>query len=508
MDKLDPNLNSPFQIDYKAIKEHRDAKKDEAKKLNRLLQGTRDGYVSGIIKSGIPEGLKELAKEKEKKEWTVLLYMDGYNDLEAYTANAFLDLESIGSDGNMNVVAEMGRISQEELKKINEKMGRPYEPTNIDGDWSGVRKYYVNRDTPGDAGAVDRIDSPVLEDLGEKDMSSPDTLAEFLTWGIKNYPAKHYMVVLMDHGGGWTGAFTNDATGSGGHIMSNPQIAEAFARTEKETGVKPDVVHMAACLMASTESAYELKNSANYLVASEEMGTTLGFQYGPILDRLQQDIVDGKEVTGESIAKSIVEHYSDKPAAFATKSAIDLSKMDNVKNALDTFAQKLRKTDTPKEVLSEVIEEAQNFSRKFFYEFYSHTRDLYSVAEKIVKSEKVTDKELKESATGMMKAVKDAVIANVSNVYSRRKVLSNYKSQDGKENISLVEVAEGKFDAAGLSIYLPYKTNYVDHFLKEGKGYRELATSKETEWDEFLVEKFGSPPKAEEMENKERPEIE
>ena len=39
MDKLDPNLNSPFQIDYKAIKEHRDAKKDEAKKLNRLLQG-------------------------------------------------------------------------------------------------------------------------------------------------------------------------------------------------------------------------------------------------------------------------------------------------------------------------------------------------------------------------------------------------------------------------------------------------------------------------------------
>ncbi len=499
MDKmnLDPSMNSPFQVDYKAIKEYRDAKKEDAKRLQRLLNTTDSFQSTGITKSALPD-LSELVKAKEQKEWTVLYYMDGCNDLEAYTANSFLDLESVGSDKNVNVVAEMGRISQEELKAINEKMGRPYEPTNIDGDWSGVRKYYVHRDKPGDVGAVDRIDSPVLEDLGQKDMSSADTLSEFLTWGIKNYPAKHYMVVLMDHGGGWTGAFTNDAAGSSGHIMSNPKIAEAFAKTQQETGVKPDVVHMAACLMASTESAYELKDATNYLVASEEMGTTLGFKYGPLLDKLEQTLADGKELTGESIAKTIVDYYADKPAAFATKSAIDMSKIDNVKNALAGFAQKLRKTDTGKEVLAEAIGKAQNFSRKHYMEFYSHTRDLASVAEEIIKSEKITDKELKESAELMIKAVKDAVIANVANVYERQTVLGQKKSDDGKETITTLEIAEGKFETSGLSVYLPTNPKYVDYFMKDGKGYKELKTSQETEWDEFIKEKFGSPPKAEE----------
>lgn len=510
MDKkinLEPGSRSPFQVDYKALKEHREKKKQEAKRLQRLLGNTQDSVevTHNVMKSALPtESMKELSKEKEKKEWTVLMYMDGYNDLEAWTANSFLDLESVGSDGNVNVVAELGRISQEELKEINKKHGRPYEPTDIDGDWHGVRRYFVERDKPGDVEAVDQLNSPMLEDLGDVNMSEPKTLSDFLTWGIKNYPAKKYLVVLMDHGGGWTGAFTNDATGSGGAIMTNPQIAEAFDTAEKETGVKPDTVHMAACLMASTESAYELKNSAHFLVASEEMGTTLGFEYSPILDKLQQDIADGKQVTGKSIAKDIVKHYSDKPAAFATKSAVDLSKMDDVKNAVSDFADRLRKTDTSPELLAELIEDAQNFSRKFYYEFYSHTRDLYSVAEKIGKCRKVHDKPLKESAKALMKTIKKAVVANVSNTYSRQKVLSQYKSQDGKEDVTLYEVMEGKFDAKGLSVYLPTKENYVNHFVRDGETYPDLAMSKETGWDEFLVEKFGSPKEEEPSETEEK----
>jgi hypothetical protein len=463
--------------------------------------------MGNALENALPQGIEELAKAKEKKEWTVLFYMDGYNDLEAFTANSFLDLESAGSDKNINVVAELGRIPQDELKKINEKMGRPYEPTGIDGDWSGVRKYFVCRDKPGDVAAVDQINSPILEDLGVKDMSNPDTLAEFLTWGIKSYPANHYMVVLMDHGGGWTGAFTNDAGGSSGHIMSNPQIAEAFAKTEKETGVKPDVVHMAACLMASTESAYEIKNTANYLVASEEMGTTLGFKYAGIVDKIQQELADGKEITGETIAKDIVDFYSDKPGAFPTKSAIDLSKMDSVKDAMGGFAEKLRKTPTSKEVLAEVIEKSQNFSRKHYMEFYAHTRDLSSVAEQIIKSDKITDEELKASAKVVMEAVKGAVIANIANKYERYETMDTFKSKDGKEDVTLMKVSEGKFDTAGLSVYLPTNPKYVNHFVRDGKGYTDLKTSKETEWDEFLVEKFGTPkppePKADEVkENK------
>ena len=511
---MDNNINfnqnmSPFQLDYKAIKEHRQKKKDEAKKLNRLLGGTKDSVEmthTNVLKSALPKGLENLAKEKEKKEWTMLFYMDGYNDLEAWTANSFIDLESAGSDEKTNVVAELGRISQEELKEISKKHGRPYEPTNIDGDWSGVRRYYVQRDKPGDVEAVDQLNSPMLEDLGHVNMSESKTLADFLAWGIKNYPAKHYMVVLMDHGGGWTGAFTNDAAGSSGSIMTNPQIAEAFKEAEKETGVKPDVVHMAACLMASTESAYELKDSAKYLVASEEMGTTLSFEYSPIVDKIQGDLADGKKLSPRAVAKGLVEHYADKPKAFPTISAIDLSKMDNVKDSFGEFAKSLRNTDTDKELLKKLIDQSQNFSKTASYEFYSHTRDLYSVAEQIAKSRDVKDKELKKAARGVMSSVKKAVFANIGNVYERYEVGDTFKTLDGKENVTIMKVYEGKFDTEGLSVYLPTSEKYVNYFVRDGEKYKELKTSQETEWDEFLVETFGSPKKEEEAKTEEKKE--
>jgi len=426
------------------------------------------------------------ADTAETKELTILLYMDGANDLEPYTVNNFLDLESVGSDKNLNVVAELSRISQEKLKEIKEKMGAPcVEPTGVDGDWSGVRRYYVMRDKPGDVEALKQLNSPVLEDLGTINMSETGTLADFLSWGVKKYPAKKYMVVLMDHGAGWCGAMTNDAT-AGAVTMSNPQIAAAFAKTEQETGVTFDVIFMKACLMANTESAYELKNAGKYLVGSEEIAGEAPGEFAPYIDKIRQDLADGKEVTGETLAKGIVEYYTDK-ASFSTISAIDLDKMEGVKNALGDFAAKLRTTDTGKDALAECIENALHFGQTG-YEFYSHNRDLYSVAEHILQSDKVKDESLKESAKGMMEAIKRAVISKGFN-----NNMWVFKDNDLQQT--------DFSDSNGLSVYLPTNPTYVDGYVK-GEEYKELATSKETVWDEFIVEKFGSPPHGNSREEK------
>jgi hypothetical protein len=454
------------------------------------LSGSRSPASSGTTCSepSAPGagGRAPAAQGQAEKEWTVLCYIDGNNDLEPYAALSMLDLEAAGSDRNVTVLAELGRMSQDKLKEVNEQLGRPYEPTNIDGDWSGVRRYVVQKDDPSNPQAVREINSPVVADLGGKDMSNPATLTDFLTWGIKKYPAKHYLVVLMDHGGGWRGAFTDDATAGGNHIMTTPQIAKAFRDAEKETGVKPDVIDMVACLMGSGEVAYELKDRAQYMTASEEIATTDAFMYSPLIEHLQGRVESGAPFTARDLATHIVDYYADKPSAYVTKSAMDLSKMPELKDSVSEFAEKLTGTSAKGEDIREAFNKAQNFSRNFYLEYYSHFRDLYSVAEQISKSDKIADEGLKSAAQGVMKAVNDAVVKKITSPYRREEVVDESQSPDGREHVTMMKISEGKYDAQGISIYGPTKSDYTESHSNMGM-YGELQLSKDTKWDRFLI---------------------
>lgn len=437
--------------------------------------------IGGPSKASDPAG-----SQNSLKDWTVLCYMDGHNDLEPYTAYSMLDLEAAGSNQKVNVVAELGRISQEKLKEISQGLGRPYEPTNVDGDWSGVRRYLVQKDDPCKPEQVRQINSPVVADLGEADMSDPKTLSDFLVWGIKNYPAKHYLVVLMDHGGGWRGAFTDDASAGGTHIMTTPQIAEAFKTAKKETGVTPDVVDMVACLMGSSETAYELKDNLKFYCASEEIATTDAFVYSPIINTLQKKAADREPFCPRDLAKYLVDYYSDKPTAFTTKSAMDLTALDGLKEAVDKLASALSSTDTKPEIITAAMNDAQNFSRNYYVEYYSHFRDLYDMAKKLATSDRITDPALKGAAEGVMQVVKESVIARLNNPYERIDVLDFSKSLDGKENIAIAKVSSGVMQSEGLSIYAPTDRKYTDNPANMAR-YGDLQFAKDMKWDEFLV---------------------
>lgn len=56
-------------------------------------------------------------------------------------------------------------------------------------------RYRVQKGTP--------MEKDVLMKLGETNTGDPKVLADFLDWGLKNYPAKRTMAVLWNHGSGW-----------------------------------------------------------------------------------------------------------------------------------------------------------------------------------------------------------------------------------------------------------------------------------------------------------------
>lgn len=166
------------------------------------------------------------------KKWTILIYADGNNEMEEIMCKSFLDMELTGSNEDVNVIVQIGKLGN---YRNNEKY-----------NWSGVRRYYVNY-----------LSSMLIEDLGKENMADPNVLYTFIKWGIENYKAEHYMLVLSDHGGDFVGCFT-DLSLKVPYIMGIPEMIEAINTVKKNLDMKIDILLFDMCYMNSIEVLYEL----------------------------------------------------------------------------------------------------------------------------------------------------------------------------------------------------------------------------------------------------------
>jgi len=371
--------------------------------------------------------------------------------------------------------SEMGQLSRHMLnsiaKFVNENMkegkvlyvDRPYTggsvmksgskafvPDNEPG-WIGARRYVV---TKGNDESV--INSKVVDDLGFINMGEPGTLTDFLVWGIKNFPAKKYVVLASDHGAGILGGFEDR-----GKMMTLPQVSEALKEAEKQTGVKPDVLIFDACLMAQTEVAYEMKDTAGIMVASEEVVGGIGMPYVSMLEGMNK-LVEKGEATGENIAKMMIDECAKtSEKSTTTFSAVDLSKMDKVKGALDGLADALIKTDVPKENIKFLLHNTTSFSQSSASAPYRDFKDLGHLTDNILKFKDMTNETVQKAAVEVKKAMSEAVIAE--------------EHVPGDEDYAQVQ---------GLSVYAPKSDKYVSKGVY--KEYKDTAMSKDGMWDEFL----------------------
>jgi hypothetical protein len=188
--------------------------------------------------------------ETPSGDWTVLAYMAGNNNLDySENINSFViedlqEMEMVGSTDHLEIVVIISSL----------KAG---------GD---ANVYHVEYH-PDEIG--DTISSTRLAAWGQKDMSDPQTLTDFLELGLDRYPSEHTMLIIDNHGAGWAGACTDDP--AGGQPMTIAEMAAAIQAVDvgdKFDG-RFDLVTFHACLMASAEVAYGLRDVADYMVACQ-----------------------------------------------------------------------------------------------------------------------------------------------------------------------------------------------------------------------------------------------
>ena len=177
----------------------------------------------------------------------------------------------------------------------------------------------------------------VLECSDSRNMGSASTLADFLSWGVKNYPSQYMALDFWDHGGGSINGVCFDEL----HYDDSLTLAEidsALLSVYGEMTDRFELIGFDACIMATLETANILVPYARYMVASQDLLSGLGWKYECFGDALNDGAKDGAQV-----GRYICDYYYDDCIRYryydaAPVSVIDLSRIDDFIGAFNAYA--------------------------------------------------------------------------------------------------------------------------------------------------------------------------
>ncbi len=282
------------------------------------------------------EGATPAAPGKQpRKKWTVLVYICADNDLERFGLTDINEMEQVGSSKDVNIVAQIDRLAGGKGDTI------------ADGNWVGTRRYFVQKDEN-----INKVTSPMVMNLGETNMGNKKTLADFLKWGVTTYPADNVVAVVWNHGMGWAGIAHDEESDE---YMRIEDVAWALREGQKELSKvnkkasKFAIVDFDACLMGTIEVAYEISDTVDFLVASEETEPGQGMPYGDYLAPLVKNpALSPKELTKRMVGTYVYSYAKGGSATNqfmqgspVTKSAIDLSKVPALVKKFDQLGRAL-----------------------------------------------------------------------------------------------------------------------------------------------------------------------
>lgn len=300
---------------------------------------------------------------------------------------------------------------------------------NFDSDWSKqIREEFGEATRPYEEAAAPykNFASEVKETLPEDTkMGDPKSLENFVSWGMKKYPANHYMIVIMGHGGAWMGAAEQSPAKMG------EAITQGVAKANKETGKneKIDVIMFNSCYMGNIEALYEMKDAAKVTIASENYARSGIFSHwGMFLDAMSKDIDQGKSFNGKQFAKEIVDFYGEQgkeikenfpefsnwKESYLTLSAVDNRKLNKLAKFFKEFVKTLKKYKVPDHVLFRDVAKTKNYDSSAhnpsqIFGFYDTIRDLGDFMDNIRQNPDIPIA-VRDSASYVLKSMKEAII--------------------------------------------------------------------------------------------------
>jgi len=296
-----------------------------ARGVSRWAAGLGLLFLVASTATGAGRAVDDLGKPRPdaSRIWTIVVYLCGDNNLENELLTDMNEFERAMPDKGVDVIVLMDRSK---------------EFTKADGDWTGGRVYRLRADKN-----LKELHSEMLADCGEVNMGEAKTLSKFVGAALRAFPAKHYALVMSDHGAGWPdNCNDHDAPGAKDNYdeLTLPETVGGLSAGLKGASVKKlDLLAFDMCLMSQLEVAVACGGLADVMLACESLGPGFGIPFEDVLGEF------ATESDVRKLATKLVDRFGASCKRHGDRlrqlSAVELDKIPPVRDALNAAAEKL-----------------------------------------------------------------------------------------------------------------------------------------------------------------------
>ncbi len=170
-------------------------------------------------------------------------------------------------------------------------------------------------------------------DIGEKNMGDQSTLENFIIHSQSQFPANNYALIINGHGSGVLHESPTDDCETGGCSFDHSQTPDHhdFLNSSEIInsiqGKNITLLFFHSCVMGGIEFLYDLKDSVDFIVASEET-TYLDEDDGTFSDIINE-VKKNPQISAEEFGEKLVKIYEDSHPSYFLKGTMSVVKTNS-----------------------------------------------------------------------------------------------------------------------------------------------------------------------------------
>lgn len=434
-------------------------------------------------------------------QWTLMFFFASDNTLSPSTLSQLKAIKAAGPHVKTKVIAYFDP---------NEK-GAPTRVFEINKDDNGGSA--LPRTTESEAPLVsvltrDTVSPAEIKSKGKESedfatslenvdsLDAETALTKFLAFCREAYPAKHYMLFLLGHGlvVGRDAFLPDDNPDSAITLTALGKILSTFSANVNE-GQKLELIGMHSCSMSAVEVAYQIKDTASYMLASQGISFVGSWPYRQMLTRLYEAIDGGEDGNVLELMKNLHTlciHYS-VDFMYAGYSAdlclcsLDPTRVEKLTTPISTLAKALT-NGLDDERCRELIVLAHWRSQSYWQETFTDLYDFCLCLRRLC-YERPRDRQDNDRRQFVKR---EYDVKRIEIIEACTQVITTLKPANGP--VECVDfIGPDTQYSNGLSIYFPWSeplSDENDHVLENYQGYKFTDALRAGSWLGFLGHYF------------------